>query len=190
MKAYATVCAQMPLLRTAYQRWPWPHWLESDTVVSMMIINRQDGARDRLCWGRFITPQETTLVELQAALHSYQTDPVTQAFRKQVLFSKLPWPIRRLLWWAQINFSGRKRPSRMGTFSQSTLAGQGANNGFHQTILTSSLCFSPLDAMGNCTGTLICDHRVIDGSPAAAALQALEETLTSEILKELQALAK
>lgn len=186
LKAYAAVCVRMPALRTVYQRWPWPHFRESDEIVGTLIVNRQDGEHERLCWAQFYAPHEQGLASLQEQLNKFQTDPIDQIYHKQVLFSKLPWPLRRLLWWWQLNFSGKKRTRRFGTFTQSTLAGQGANNGFHQTLLTTSLCFTPLDEAGKCTATLICDHRVIDGAVAAEALRQLEEELRGPILAELK----
>lgn len=190
LKAYAAVCARLPLLRTVYQRWPWPQFVESDQVVGTLIVNRQDGDHERLCWALFHAPHEQPLPMLQSQLDRFQSEPIEQIYRKQVTFSKMPWPLRRLLWWWQLNFSGQKRTRRFGTFTQSTLAGQGANNGFHQTLLTTSLCFAPLDQHGATLATLICDHRVLDGAVAAEALRLLEEELRGPIVAELRELAR
>lgn len=189
MKAYSAVCARTPRLRQSYIRWPWPHLMEIEEVVSMLIVNRMDQGDERLFWARFCAPQNTSLVDLQTELDRHQNDPIERAFRKQFQFSMLPFPLRRFLWWWQMHFSGKKRARRLGSFSQSTLAGQGANNGFHQTILTSSLCFGPLDDQGRCTGTIIGDHRVIDGMDSARALEELEKELRGAILAELRTLA-
>jgi hypothetical protein len=189
LKAYAAVCLRLPLLRTVYQRWPWPHFVEADDIAGTLIVNRQDGEYERLCWAIFQSPQQQPLSALQNLLHQFQSDPIEKIYRKQVTFSKMPWPLRRLLWWLQLNFSGKKRTRRFGTFTQSTLAGQGANNGFHQTLLTTSLCFAPIDGQGNALATLICDHRVLDGAVAAEALRLLEEELRGPILEELRGLA-
>jgi len=188
LKAYAAVCVRMPALRTVYQRWPWPHFMESDEVAATLIVNRQDGEHERLCWAMFRAPHEQSLPTLQQELNKFQQEPIAQIYRKQVTFSKMPRPLRRLLWWWQLNFSGKKRTRRFGTFTQSTLAGQGANNGFHQTLLTTSLCFAPLDEHGATRATLICDHRVIDGAVAAEALRLVEEELRGPILAELRGL--
>lgn len=189
LKAYAAVCVRLPALRTIYLRWPWPQLVESDEVVASLIVNRQDGEHERLCWALFHAPHEHALPALQQELDKFQQEPIEKIYRKQVTFSKMPRPIRRLLWWWQLNFSGQKRTRRLGTFTQSTLAGQGANNGFHQTLLTTSLCFAPLDELGASLVTLICDHRVIDGAMAATALRLLEEELRGPILAELRGLA-
>ena len=71
----------------------------------------------------------------------------------------------------------------------STLAGQGVLNRGHQTFLTSSLTYGPLDEQGRVVVTLLCDHRVVDGIVAAQALAGLETALKGPIADEMRALA-
>ena len=71
----------------------------------------------------------------------------------------------------------------------STLAGQGVLNRGHQTFLTSSLTYGPVDERGWVVVTLLCDHRVVDGMVAAQALADLEAALRGPIAEELRALA-
>ncbi len=191
LKAFGLVAADTPALRRVYARWPWGHLIEMPLSVGMVAINRRDADRneDRLCWGRFIRPEQQSLVELQRALEQYQADPIDEAFRRQAELSRMPLPLRRLIWWWNLNFAGLKRATRLGTFSVSTLAGQGAWNRFHPTIQTSSLSFGPLDDNSQSLVTLICDHRVIDGTPAARALADLEAALMGPVAQELAALA-
>jgi hypothetical protein len=189
MKAYATVAAVTPALRRAFIRWPWPHLCEYPDNVGMLAVNRQFADEDRLCWARFIGPERESLVQLQTKLDSWQRRPVEEAFKGQVQLSRLPTSIRRLIWRANLNFSGRKRARRLGTFTMSCLAGQGAVNRFHPTLATSSLTFGPLDAEGKTLVTLICDHRVFDGVLGARVLADLETTLRGAIANELRLLA-
>ena len=60
----------------------------------------------------------------------------------------------------------------------------------HPSVLTSSLTYGPLDERGCSVVTLLCDHRVLDGVPAAAALADLEETLRGQVCGELALLAR
>ena len=190
MKAHSLVAAQTPPLRQCFLKWPWPHLFEHDHNVGMLAMNRQTEGGDRLCWGRFDSPNTKSLLEIQQTLDRYQSEPVEQIFRKQVFLSRLPWPVRRLIWWLNLNVFVSKRAKRMGTFSMSSLAGQGAVNRFHFTVLSTSLTYGPVDEAGKCQVTLICDHRVIDGSLAANALIRLEETLNGPIADELRSLAR
>ena len=191
LKAFGLVAADTPLLRRMYVRWPLGHLVEMPLSVGMVAINRRDPERqeDRLCWGRFIRPEQQSLVELQQALEQYQADPIGEAFGRQVQLSGVALPLRRLIWWWNLNVAGVKRAKRLGTFSISSLAGQGAWNRFHPTIQTTSLSFGPLDASGQSLVTLICDHRVLDGTPAARALADLEAALAGPVAQELAAIS-
>jgi hypothetical protein len=187
LKAYALVAADCRSLRQAYLRWPWPHLVEHPHSVATVAINRRDEERgeDRLCWGRFMEPERQSLGSLQQALERYQREPIDDIFRRQVQHSKLPRPLRRLIWWVNLNLVVKKRAKRLGTFSMSTLAGLGAGNRSHPSILTTSLTYGPIDERGQMLVTLICDHRVLDGALAARSLAQLEAVLCGPIAREL-----
>ena len=187
LKALAIVAREHAPLRRSYIRWPWPHYLESPYSVAMLAINRQFEGEDRLCWGRFDEPADVPLAALQERLDRYLLEPVDQIFSRQVLLSRWPaWLRRTLLWW-NLNFAGSMRAKRLGTFSLSTLAGQGALNRSHPTFLTTSLTYGPIGEDGKCLVTLLCDHRVLDGAVAARALGELEQVLRWQIAEELRA---
>jgi hypothetical protein len=189
LKAYGQVTAASKPLRQSFMRWPLPHVYQHERSVAMLAIQRQHEGRPRLCWGRFVDPGERSLRELQDQLNQYAAKPVAEAFRKQIRLSRLPWPLRRLGWWCAINGPGHVRERQIGTFSLSSLAGQGVNNRDHPTICTSSLTYGPLDPAGQSLVTLIYDHRLLDGMQAAEALQQLRQQLQGAILVELRAWA-
>ncbi|MCI0359798.1 MAG: hypothetical protein L0211_15080 [Planctomycetaceae bacterium] len=187
LKAYAIVARQHAPLRQAYIRWPWPHLYQSAYSVAMLAMNRQFEGEDRLCWGRFGEPADQPLAALQQRLDRYTHEAVEQIFKRQVRLSRLPgWLRRSLLWW-NLNFAGTMRAKRLGTFSLSTLSGQGALNRAHPTFLTSSLTYGPIDESGRCLVTLLCDHRVLDGASAARALGDLQDVMCGQIAAELRA---
>jgi hypothetical protein len=188
LKAYATVAAEIPQLRQAYCRWPWARLCECGENVGMVTINREHHGEDRLCWGRFMSPETQSLADLQGALDAYQGEPVERIFRRQVRLSRIPAPLRRLALWLNLNFSRRRRAKRLGTFSISTLAGQQTLNRFHPTLLTTSLTWGPLDESGRALVTLVCDHRVLDGALAARVLSTLQAVLRGSIAEELRAM--
>jgi hypothetical protein len=185
LKAYAIVARGYAPLRQAYLRWPWPRLVEAPHSVGMLALNREHRGEDRICWGRFDEPENQPLARLQRQLERYQSEPVNDAFQRQVRMSRMPgWLRRGLLWW-NLNFAGSRRARRLGTFSLSTLAGQGVLNRSHPTFLTTSLTYGPLDERGQCVVTLLCDHRVIDGVLAARALGDLHAALCGPIAAEL-----
>jgi hypothetical protein len=188
LRAHALVAREQPVLRQAFVRWPWPHLVEARQSVAMLAIQREHQGQPRLCWGRFVAPENEPLAKLQSRLDRYTIEPVEQAFHKQVLLSRFPTWLRRVLWNWTLNVAGSKRAARVGTFSLSTLAGQGALNRGHPSFLTSSLTYGPLDEQGRTVVTLLCDHRVLDGVAAAAALNRLREVIRTDIAAELQSL--
>lgn len=188
LRAYGQVSAELPALRTSYVRWPWPRFYEHAATVGMISVQRRHLDEDRLCWGRFVQPETQSLAEIQTALDTYQQGPVAETFRSQVQLSQLPGPVRRLIWWTNLNLLLGKRAKRLGTFGMSVLAGQGAFNRLHPSFLTTSLSYGPLDERGRMLVTLQFDHRVFDGALAAEALARLEQTLRGTIASELRAL--
>ena len=189
VKAYAMAAQKHRPLRRTYIRWPWPHLVEESHSTAMVVVNRQYLSEDRICWGRLDRPELDPLLQLQRQLDAYQNEPVEKIFRQQVTLSRMPTPLRRLLYWWNQNFGGSKRARRLGTFTMSTLAGQGVLNRMHQTFLTTSLTYGPLDEQGHSLVTLLCDHRVVDGIVAARALADLEAALCGPIAEELKSLA-
>jgi hypothetical protein len=189
LKAFAHIAARHPGLRRSFIRWPWPHLQESNVVVGLMAMSREHEGHDRLCWASFRHPERRTLVGLATHLRQYQTRPVGEMFELQLALSRLPTSLRRLILWWNLNFAGPRRVMRLGTFSISSLAAQQSINRGHPSILTSSLSYGPIDERGRSIVTLLCDHRVLDGVPAAHALADLESTLRGEICRELASLA-
>ena len=207
MKAWAIVARDRPALRSWYVPWriltPWrrPAWATSPVSVASLAISRprdpQEGADrhdlaldpEALWWARLREPDNRPLPELQAAIHRHATAPVGEVFARQLELVMVPGPLRRLILRWNAHAPSMKRALRVGTFSLSTLAGEGCANRMHPTFLTTSLTWTPLDDAGRMTVTVLADHRLLDGVPVARALAALEETLQGPIRAELASLA-
>lgn len=206
-KAYALVAREAPVLRS----WFVPGWrpcvaTAPQSVASIAVSRPVEatgadrtersaiacpvGRLPELYFAQVRGPERMTLVELQERITRFATGPVDEVFRRQRHLAMLPsWAGRLLLRW-NVRSRSFKRALRLGTFSVSSLAGEGASNRFHPSFLTTSLTFSPLDGDGACLVTLLCDHRLIDGVPAARALAALERALTGPILSELRGIGR
>jgi hypothetical protein len=188
VKAYAITALQHRPLRQAYVRWPWPHCMEEARSTAMVVVNRQYLGEDRICWGKIVTPESRPLDQIQHLLDCYQRDSVEEIFWRQLVLSKMPTVLRRFIYWWNLNLAGSRRARRLGTFTMSTLAGEGVVNRMHQTFLTTSLTYGPLDESGRALVTLLCDHRVVDGMVAARALGSLAAALKGPIAAELKSL--
>jgi hypothetical protein len=189
-KAYALVSREIPELRDIYVGYPrrclyrHPH-----SVASISIHRRDDQGNERLIFGRWVNPESATILQLQEQLDMVVQAPMAQAFREGGILERRSGWVRQLVWTWLMNWAGRKRAKHIGTFSISSLGGQGALNSHHPLVTTSSLAIGPIDGNGHCDVVLICDHRALDGFLAARALQRLEEVLRDSIVTELRTFA-
>ena len=191
LKAYGLVAAEHSVLRRCYLKWPWPHLYEHPHSVATLVISRPLAGEDRLFWARFTSPETQSLVHLQRTLDQrYLGEPVESRFRRQILISRLPTPLRRMLWWTTLNLSGQKRAKRLGTFGLTTLAGEGAEIRRPPSPITTTLSYGPLDESGRMRVTIAYDHRVMDGLEIARALSRLEQVLLGPIAQEAQGLCE
>jgi 2-oxoacid dehydrogenases acyltransferase (catalytic domain) len=190
-RAYGLASRENPQLRQIYVHWPWPRIYQHPSCTISIAVNRSmcPGV-ERLFFGRVHSPDERSLLEIQSDLDLFQSAEPAQVFRSQWRGAQLPALIRRIGWWWRMDVDYRNRARRVGTGSISALAGQGVTNRLHPCIMTSSFSFGPLDQLGNCLVTLQCDHRVLDGSAAANALNSLCEHMTGQVQNELEQLSQ
>jgi hypothetical protein len=190
LKAYAQVAAERPELRRAYLSFPWPHLYEHPLTVASVAIERQFDDEPAVFSALLRSPEKRPLALLDAALRHFKEQPIETigAFRRALLVSRLPFPLRRLAWWIALNAWGRKRAQYMGTFGVSVYAGLGAASLHPLSPLTTTLNYGVLEADGTLDVRLTYDHRVLDGATVARALKHLESVLNSEIVTELIAL--
>jgi hypothetical protein len=208
IKGWALVARDRPQLRSWFvprrivRPWRGPSWATSPVSVASLAMSRPrrgDGSDvagedleldpDAIWWARIREPDILALPELQAAITRHAEAPVEEVFARQRELALLPGPLRRVILRWNAHAPTWKRALRVGTFSVSTLAGEGCSNRHHPSFLTTSLTWSPLDERGRMTVTVLADHRLLDGVPVARALAALEATLRGPILDELASLA-
>ncbi len=185
-KAYGTVCQQTPELRELFVRYPTKHlYRHPNTVASLSVHRKDNDGNERLIFGRWSNPESTPLIALQQQLDMFSQAPIAEVFGEGLMLERRSAMIRRFVWWWVTHWSGRKRAKHIGTFSISSLGGQGALNAHHPLITTSSLAFGPIDTTGRCEVVLICDHRTLDGVLGAKAMETLEGILSDQMVEEL-----
>jgi hypothetical protein len=189
IKAFAIVAMKYPPLRQIYMRWPWPHLYQHPNSVAIVVTHRELEGEPWIFWSKFYEPNTTPLVQVQARLDRYLTEPIPFAFRKQWQMSALPCWLRRIAWWTLLNISGQRRVKRCGTFFLTTISSRGAEIRHPPGFLTSGLTFGPIDEQGHSRVTLAYDHRLLDGRMVADILADLEQTLNTVIAEELAAMA-
>lgn len=189
-KAYALVARDLPVLRRAYMPLPRPRFYQNPYSTVALNIERQCGDEPVVLQCLIKRPDKRSLGELDAIVRHNQTTPLEELrwHRRARTMGRLPWPIRRLVWWFTLNVLGRERVHNFGTFSVSSIAPLGAGILHVVPVLPVSLHYSLFDGAGNLDVRMTFDHRVLDGATAARALVRLDQALHGEILKELNEL--
>ncbi len=191
MKAHGLVARQVPQLRQAFLHWPWPTLYQHPVSVCTLTVNREVDGVACLFFPQFFAPETMPLERLQRHIDEFANLPLREVgyYRRQLRFSRLPTPLRRLAWWLTLNLSGYKRAKRFGTFGLTSIAGQGAITPTAYSPLTTTLTNGPLDEAGRCPLTLVYDHRVLDGLLVSRCLAGIEDALRGVLAEELTALA-
>jgi len=186
-KAYSIVASAFPELRRAYVSFPWPHLYEHPTNIASIAIERDYHGENGVFFVHLRSPGEQSLTALDAHLRRFKEQPIESIalYRRALLISRLPLPVRRFIWWYGLNSSGCKRCKRMGTFGVSSYASLGAESLHPISPLTVTLNYGVIDEEGNVNVRLIYDHRVLDGATIARALEEMENILHKEIADEL-----
>ena len=190
IKAYSIVAARQPLLRRCYLSLPWPRFYEHPKNIAAFNVSRRVDDEDIVVQGQIRSPENRSLVELDAIVRGYKEMPVEeiQAYRRVMRVGRLPGWLRRYLWWSTLNWIGRRRCHNLGTFGITSVAEHGAGLLNLVPLLTTTLHYGLLDEKGSLNMRYAFDHRVLDGAPAAEALTSLETTLLGEILDEVRSI--
>lgn len=185
LKAWSTVCVRNPVLLQMWRTWPVAHVFQHAQPTATVAVHRRWQDQDCLFWGRIRQPHLLPLTVIQGCLDGFTTRPVEDVFRLQLRFSSLPTPLRRLIWWWNLNITGTRQSRRLGTFLLTTVSGRGAEISHPPGFLTSNLTFGPLTAADHSRVTVAFDHRLMDGAFVADRLAELEAELNGTVLAEL-----
>jgi hypothetical protein len=190
VKAFAVVSAEVPELRRAYLKLPWPHLYEHPTAVASVMVERDLDDEKAVLVGRIKDPATMSLGELTARLRELNETPVgdVKDFRRALRLTRYPRPIRRLLMWIGLNVASQ-RSRNFGTFAVSVYSALGAESLHPLSPLTCLLNYGVFTPDGDVDVRVVYDHRVMDGATVARGLGRLEEVLAGAIVDELRGLA-
>jgi hypothetical protein len=190
LKGYALVSDDMPVLRRAFVRLPWPHLREYPRVAASIAVERDYRGEPCVFFGRVTDPGKLTLAEIHAKIRHFSEEPVenVRTFRKMLAVGALPGFLRRALLWLGLNLP-RTRPNLFGTFGVSVYSSLGAESLHPLSPLTTTLNYGVIAADGTVAVRIVYDHRVLDGATVARALARLEEVLRGPILTELRTMS-
>ena len=189
IKGFGLVAEEVPELRRAYCKFPWPHLYEYPVSVASVAIERDHMGEPGVFGVLLKDVARLPLLDIGRAIRyaaSAPTDAVKD-FRRALNMARLPRTLRRLLWWLGLNI-GRQRANYFGTFGVTSYGSLGAESLHPISPMTTTLTYGPIGQDGAVNVRLIYDHRVLDGATIARALARLETVLSTTILKELEEL--
>lgn len=189
VKAFAIVAKDEPVLRTLYVKLPWPHFFELPRSIAMVAVARREDGEECILPEKVSAPEEQSLADIDIAIRRAKNAPLQgiPAFRKILMASRLPLPLRRLSWFIGLNF-GRMRANNFGSFGVTSVSAYGP--GELQALSTGPFLLSyGVAGQDKVDVILRWDHRVTDAAVIARVLTRLEQVLNSEISAEIRSLS-
>jgi hypothetical protein len=187
IRAYGVVSSRRPALRRAFMTWPGPHLYEHPETVCAVAVERQWKGEPSVFFGNVVAPERLTLEAIQQVIRNYKESPVDEIgrFQRQIRLGRAPRLVRRAVIWGALHASGRQRVFRFGTFGVSNYGQWGAESLRPMLPTTTLLTLGPIGEDGSGVVKLVYDNRVVDGAVVARCLNELEETLNTQIAREL-----
>jgi hypothetical protein len=189
VKAFSLVAKEQPVLRTLYAKWPWPSFYELPRSIAMIAIARVENGEDCVLPQRITAPDALPLSEIEALIRHAKEAPIGEvpAFRKMLTATRLPLPLRRLIWLIGLNF-GRQRANYFGNFAVTSVAAYGAGELHALSPGPYILSYGVVEPDQTIDVVIRWDHRITDAALIAKALTRLEQVLNTEISAELRGL--
>ena len=187
VKAFALVAKDEPVLRTLYAKWPKPSFYELPRSIAMVAIARVEHGQDCVLPQKVPAADILALTEVDAQIRHAKEAPICEvpAFRKILRVTRLPLPLRRLMWLIGLNF-GRQRANWFGSFGVTSVAAYGAGE-LHALSPGPFILSYGVVAQNQTIDVVIrWDHRITDAALIAKALTRLEQVLNTAIAAELR----
>lgn len=186
-KAFCLVARDEPLLRTLYAKWPRPHFYELPRSIGMVAIARVADGQDCVLPQKITAADELPLTEVDALIRHAKGAPIEQvpAFRKILRVTRLPLPLRRIMWLVGLGF-GRQRANWFGSFGVTSVAAYGAGELHALSPGPFILSYGVVAPDQTIDVVIRWDHRITDAALIAKSMTRLEQVLNSEIAAELR----
>lgn len=189
IKAICLVAERVPELRRAYMPYPWPHLYEAPHSVASVIFDRVYEGEHAAFVAPIMYPERRSLAEIAAKTRALQSDPIENhgALRRLIRTSKLPWPLRRMVWNIGMYGSGYMRACNFGTFAINSLAGMRGRMLQTMIPITTHFYYGIPDKVDGMLFQVAFDHRVYDAYTLMRACNEMDAVLNGELLEEVKA---
>ena len=186
VKAFALVAREEPVLRTLYVKLPWPHFFEIPRSIAMVAVARIENGEEFILPEKVPTPEDRSLVEIDAQIRRAKDAPIEDipAFRKILMATRLPLPLRRLSWFIGLNV-GRMCANNFGSFGVTSVAAYGPGDLHAMSPSAFLLSYGVVGPDRRIDVILRWDHRICDAVAIARVMSRLEKVLNTEISQEM-----
>lgn len=187
VKAFSLVAKDEPILRTLYNKWPWPCFYELPRSIAMIAIARVEDGQDCVLPQKVPAADELPLSEVDAQIRHAKEAPISEvpAFRKILRVTRLPLLLRRVMWLIGLNF-GRQRANWFGSFGVTSVAAYGAGELHALSPGPFILSYGVVEPDQTIDVVIRWDHRITDAALIAKTLTSLEQVLNTEIASEIR----
>jgi hypothetical protein len=187
-KAFCLVARDEPVLRRLYAKWPWPHFYELPRSVGMVAIARKQDGEDCVLPQKVTAADELPLAEVDALIRHAKTAEIDDvpAFKKILRVTRLPLPLRRLVWFTGFNIA-RQRANYFGSFGITSVAAYGAGELHALSPGPFIVSYGVVGPDQTIDVVIRWDHRITDAALIAKTLTRLEQVLNGAIAAELLA---
>lgn len=188
-RAFGLVSSRQPELRRSYLEFPFPRLYEHPFSVAAIAINREFQGEPAVFPGLMQAPENLSLREIEARVKQFTSGPIEElgCYRRLIRTTKLPRPLRRLLWWYGLCTTGKQKSAIFGTFSVNSVASLRMEVTQYLTPITTAIYYD-LPRSGKLKVRLAIDHRVFDGAIMSRALGQFEKVLNTEMAAEVAGL--
>ena len=188
-KAFALVAKEEPVLRTLYAKWPLPHFYELPRSIGMVAVARVIDGEDCILPERVSAPDEQPLAQVHAQIRRAKEAPVEDIplFRRIYKATRLPWPVRRFVWWITRNL-GRMHSNNFGSFGLTSVSAYGPGELHAISPGPYVLSYGAVSPDQTIDVLIRWDHRITDAVLIARVLTRLEQVLNTEIAAEIRAI--
>jgi hypothetical protein len=188
VKAFALVARDEPVLRTLYAGWPWPHFFELPRSVAMVAIARVEDGQHCILPEKIPAPDTASLAAIDAQIRRAKQAPLEDIpnFRKILMATRLPLPLRRLAWAVGLNLP-RLHANNFGSFGVTSVAAYGPGELHALSPGPFIVTYGVAKADQSIDVVIRWDHRITDAAFIAGVLTRLEQVLNGDIAAELGA---
>jgi hypothetical protein len=187
VKAFALVARDEPVLRTLYGKWPRPHFFELPRSIAMVAIARIEDGQHCILPEKVPAADTSPLTEIDAQIRHAKNAPIEEipAFRKILMATRLPLPLRRLGWMVGLSLP-RLHANSFGSFAVTSVAAYGPGELHALSPGPFILSYGVVEPDHTIGVVIRWDHRITDAALIAKVLTRLEQVLNTEIAAELR----